>query len=276
MESPFSLKPRLSPWGSTDSNHSILLKPLQRTLLMTGLLGLASLLSAADSSPKEDVLGAVRKLAAAPNYSWRSTTDSGAAAGGGGGRMRPGPTDGRTEKDGLTQLSMARGETTTEAVMKGDKAAIKTQDGWKSLAEASEGAGGGQGGGQGNPGRFLARTLQGYKVPAVEAQDLLGKVKELTKSGDAWSADLTPEGAKELLTRGPRRGGGDGPQTSNEKATAKFWVKEGVLTKYELHVQGKMNFNGEDRDIDRTTTVEIKDVGTTKIEVPEDAKKKLS
>jgi hypothetical protein len=37
-----------------------------------------------------------------------------------------------------------------------------------------------------------------------------------------------------------------------------------------------MNLNGEDRDVDRTTTVEFKDVGTTKLEVPEAAKKKLS
>ena len=37
-----------------------------------------------------------------------------------------------------------------------------------------------------------------------------------------------------------------------------------------------MTFNGEDRDIDRTTTVEIKDVGTTKIDVPEAAKTKLA
>jgi hypothetical protein len=36
-----------------------------------------------------------------------------------------------------------------------------------------------------------------------------------------------------------------------------------------------MNFNGEDREVSRTTTYEIKDVGTTKVEVPEDAKKKL-
>jgi hypothetical protein len=37
-----------------------------------------------------------------------------------------------------------------------------------------------------------------------------------------------------------------------------------------------MSFNGNDREIDRTTTVEIKDVGTTKLTVPEEAKKKLS
>ena len=41
-------------------------------------------------------------------------------------------------------------------------------------------------------------------------------------------------------------------------------------------MQGKVSFNGNDRDVDRTTTVEIKDVGTTKVEVPEGAKKKLS
>jgi len=41
-------------------------------------------------------------------------------------------------------------------------------------------------------------------------------------------------------------------------------------------VQGKVSFNGNDRDVDRTTTVEIKDVGTTKVELPEGAKNKLS
>lgn len=252
---------------------------MHRTLLLAGLLALTLSASAADPSAKDDVTNAAKKLAAAPNYSWKTTVDMGAAAGGGGGgRMRPGPTEGRTEKDGLTMLSMTRGDTTTEAFLKGDKAAIKTADGWKSVAEATEGGGGGGGGqgGQGNPARFIARTLQGYKTPAVEAQDLAGKAKELTKSGDAFTGDLTPDAAKELLTRGPRRGGADGPATSNEKGSVKFWVKDGSLTKYELHVQGTMNFNGDSRDIDRTTTVEIKDVGTTKVEAPEDAKKKLS
>ena len=56
----------------------------------------------------------------------------------------------------------------------------------------------------------------------------------------------------------------------------KFWIKDGELSKYEFKVQGKVSFNGNERDVDRTTTVEIKDVGTTKVEVPEDAKKKLS
>lgn len=36
-----------------------------------------------------------------------------------------------------------------------------------------------------------------------------------------------------------------------------------------------MSFNGNDREIDRTTTTEFQEIGTTQFSVPEDAKKKL-
>ena len=49
-----------------------------------------------------------------------------------------------------------------------------------------------------------------------------------------------------------------------------------MLSKYQTKVEGTVNFNGDDRDIDRTMTVEIKDQGTTKIEIPEAAQKKMS
>jgi hypothetical protein len=41
-------------------------------------------------------------------------------------------------------------------------------------------------------------------------------------------------------------------------------------------VQGSMTFNDNDVEIDRTTTVEIKDAGKTEVKVPEEALKKLS
>jgi hypothetical protein len=71
------------------------------------------------------------------------------------------------------------------------------------------------------------------------------------------------------------RGGGTGPEISGAKGSVKFWVKDGVLSKYQLNLKGSISFNGNDRDIDRTTTVEIKDIGSTKIELPDEAKKKL-
>jgi hypothetical protein len=55
----------------------------------------------------------------------------------------------------------------------------------------------------------------------------------------------------------------------------KFWLKDGQLVKYQFHVTGSMSFNGNDFDVDRTTTTEIKDVGATKVDVSDDAKKKL-
>jgi hypothetical protein len=62
------------------------------------------------------------------------------------------------------------------------------------------------------------------------------------------------------------------------KGTVKFWVKDGQLTKYEFVVRGKITVGEAKREVDlsRTTTVEIKEAGSTKVSLPEDAKKKLS
>ena len=65
-------------------------------------------------------------------------------------------------------------------------------------------------------------------------------------------------------------------EPKDAKGSVKLWTKSGALQKYELKLQGTMNFNGEDRPADRTTTVEFKDVGTTKLEAPEAARKKVS
>jgi hypothetical protein len=237
---------------------------MKRNILIGTLALVAGSLIAADASPKDDVINAAKKLAEKSNYSWRSTVE----AAGGGGRTG-GPTDGKTEKGGYTCLSMTRGDNTIEAYIKGDKGAIKTPDGWQSLAEAADTSGG-----QPGPGAFVARMLRTFKAPAAQAEDLASKTKELKKDGDACASELTEDGAKSLLTFGGR-GGANAPEVSDAKGSAKFWIKDGVLSKFEIKVQGKVSFNGNERDVDRTTTVEIKDVGTTKIEVPEDAKKKM-
>ena len=61
----------------------------------------------------------------------------------------------------------------------------------------------------------------------------------------------------------------------NPKGSVTFWITDGKLVKYAYHVTGTVSFNGNDREVDRTTTTEIKDVNSTKIEVSDDAKKKL-
>ena len=253
-----------------------------RRTLFTTVAVLAGSALVAQAAPKDEVSAAAKKLSDANGYAWKSDTQMQGGQGGGqgrGGRIG-GPTEGKIEKDGFAHLTMTRGDNTIEAVVKGDKGAIKTQDGWKSLEEASEGGGGDaqQAGFRG--GRMLARTLQNFRAPAAEAEAIASKSKELKQDGDAFAGDLTEDGAKELLSfRGGRRGGDNAnftpPAPTNPRGTAKFWVKDGVLTKYEYNVKGTMSFQGNDVDIDRTTTVEIKDVGNTKVEVPQEAKAKV-
>lgn len=234
---------------------------MNKNILICATVLLASSLLAADSSPQSDITNAAKKLAEKGNYSWKTTVVVPE-----GSQFRPGPTEGKTEKDGFTHITMSFGDNTTQAVIKGEKAAVTNQDGgWQSLSELDNAEG---------AARFLPMMVRNVKTPAVQTTELASSAKNLKKEGDAYSGDLSEEGAKTLLTF--RRPGGDGPTISNAKGSVKFWLKDGALSKYEFKVKGTVNFNGTDREVDRATTVEIKEVGTTKVTVPEEAKKKLS
>lgn len=161
------------------------------------------------------------------------------------------------------------GDNSTQFAVKGAKTAVKTQDGWKTAEEAAQ-----AGGDQPGPARWLARMAQNFKAPAAQVQDLANGAAEITLAEGVYSGDLTEEVAKGLLTFGGR-GGQNAPAISGAKGSVKFWIKDGVLTKYEYNVQGKVTFNDQEREMNRTTTVEISEVGSAKAELPDDAKKKL-
>lgn len=212
---------------------------------------------AADS--KEEVIAAAKKLGEAANYSWKSTVVVPE-----GSPFRPGPTNGKADKDGTIYITTEFGDNLSETVIKGERAAMTNQDGdWQSIAEVegSEGFG-----------RFRAAMARNFRAPAAQAVDLVNAAKELKKDGDAIVGDLTEEGAKQFVAF--RRGGG--ASAKNASGSVKFWVKDGALVKYEFKVKGTVTFNDQDRDVDRTTTTEINKVGETKLVVPEGAKKKLT
>jgi len=234
---------------------------MKKQIVTMALAAFAGSLLAADTTGKDEVINAAKKLGEKPNYSWKTTVVVPESA-----QFKPGPTDGKTEKDGFTHVKMSFGGNTTELVKKGDKAVFTNRDGdWQTPADAE---------GEQGPGRFMAGMARNFKAPAAQAVEIAEATKGLKKDGDMYSGDLTEEGAKNLMRF--RRGGTDGPTISDAKGSAKFWLKEGVLLKLEFKVTGSMNFNGNDIEVDRTTTVEIKDIGSTKVDVPEGAKKKLS
>jgi len=247
---------------------------MKRTLLLTSFLGVALAASAADS-PKDAVKAAAKKLNDKGNYSYVSTAKQAGGGGGGGKGFAPGPIEGKVEKD-IAVLKSTTGENTTEAVVKGAKGVIKTQDGWQTAEEVQQAAKGG-GGGKGGFGRFgLTRLITNYKSPATQAAELGDKATELKEADGAISGALPEATARELMSFGGRGGGGgQAPPISGAKASVKFWIKDGMLAKYEITTEGSMDFNGKDINLGRTTTIEIKDVGTTKVTIPDGAMAKL-
>jgi hypothetical protein len=211
-------------------------------------------LLAADSNPKDDVVAAAKKLGATPNYSWKENVvvpeDS---------QFKPGPSEGKTEKGGVTYFTLSFGDNTTKFFLKNGQSAISDPDGgWATAKELDSDEGG--------PGRFMATLARTFKAPAEHAEELAGAAEELKEDGGVISGDMTEAGAKSQFRFG---------SVTNPKGSVKFWVKDGRLVKYEFKLTGKADFNGNEFDIDRDTTVEITDVGATKIDVPADAKKKL-
>src|SRR5512132_2430421 len=119
------------------------------------LISVALPVLAAESGPKQEVTEAAKTLGEKANYSWTTTVVVPESS-----RFRPGPTEGKTEKDGFTQVSMKFGENTIRAVMKGDKAAISNPDGgWQSTAELENEQG---------QGRFRAMFVRNFKAPAAQ------------------------------------------------------------------------------------------------------------
>jgi len=244
---------------------------MKKNILFGAVFLMAGSLLAADT--KDEVTAAAKKLADT-SYSWKVTQDMGANA-----QFTPGPVEGKADKD-LTWLSTSFGDNTSIGLVKGAKVVLKTDEGWKTADEL----GGGDGGF--NPSTFMVTRLQNLKAPSAELQELVSKAGTLKKEGDVISGDLTKEGAESLLSfgfggrrggRGPGGGGPGGarPAPKDAKGTLKIWLKDGAIAKYETKVTGKVDRQGEEMEMERNTTTEIKDVGTTKIEVPDEAKKKL-
>jgi hypothetical protein len=274
---------------------------MKHTLVLAAALGALTLsVQAADPTPKDAITNAAVALSSKANYSWKQTVAMGQDS-----PFTPGPTEGQTEKDGFTVVKSSFGENTMQVVKKGDKTAMNGPDGnWMNEADMAAGGQGGPGGGRGMGMGMMFRNIQ---MPAEQAQQIAAVTKELKKDGDVYSGELTEDGVKSLLFggRGGRGGrgpggrgpggapgtnapadapaggpggfgpGGNGPDITGAKGSAKFWVKDGALTKIEYTVKGNMSFGGNDMAMDRTTTIEIKDVGTTKVTVPDEAKKKL-
>jgi hypothetical protein len=231
---------------------------------LIGLIGLlACALSAAESSSRDKIVTAAKLLGDKPNYSWSSFIRE---EGDGRSGQNPG-FSGKVIKGGPMCLISMAGATREGVYMNGQKGAAKGTAGWQTLDEIAK------------PGGFAAaivRYLRSIKTPSAECGALGGELQNVKEEKGAISGDLKEASAKEYLEFYiPPYAGQAAPKIADPKGTAKFWIKEGMPTRYEINVECKVIRGDKESEYQRTTTVEIKDVGTTKLEVPEEAKQKL-
>jgi hypothetical protein len=224
----------------------------------------ASVVWAADAAPTNQVSDAIAKLKAAANYSWTATIATPPDA-----PFTPPPIQGRKDSAGFAKFSTQFGDNTAEVFLKGDKVVFRGDEGWQ-LAVA---------GGGFSPDTF-ALNLARNGAPGDEAAIILKGLMQLKAlDGGALGGDLSAEAATDLLTFGPHRSGAkanpDMPGPKGARGSAKFWIKDGALVKYQTHLTGTVTFDGNDTVLDFTRTTEIHDVGTTKMDIPDEAKKKL-
>ena len=245
--------------SSTNSNHITM-----KQAFIIGLIGLlARTLFAAESSPQDKIVSATKQLGDKPNYTWTTTTKERDGRPG-----RVGPVDGKADKGGLTYLSFAIGGIPVEVYMNGQKGAAKALEGWQTFDEIER---------TGGTAAAIVRFLRSYKAPGVESATLSEKVKDVKEAEGMLLGELKEDAVKELLERGARRREGqEPPKIDNPKGSVKFWIQNGALSKYEINIQGKVTAGDRESDVNRTTTVEIKDAGATKLEPPAEAKQKMS
>jgi len=211
----------------------------------------------------QKITNAAKQVGDKPNYSWATMTREGDGSPG-----KLGPIQGKAEKNGVTFLEFVVGGVPVEVCMKDKKGAAKALEGWQTFDEIARTSG---------TAAAVVRYLRIYKAPVPESAELASNTKGLKEEDGMFSGELKEDVVKELLLFGVRRREGEEPpKTSEAKGDVKFWVKEGALTKYEIKVQGKVTVGGRENEINRTITVQIKDAGTTKIDVPPEALEKMS
>lgn len=252
------------------------------------------------ADPVETAIVAAMKLPAAPNYAWVTDIVDDA---------RTYSIAGKTERAGdfsrvtMPMISVLRrraglgagnSDNQVTAIFCGDQRLVVDVDGtWKTPAEmsassrmagrragnASGGTGGARIGGR-NPNDKAAlppySNLQlTLSRPHDEIAIIVANASEWRAEPDGVSGALADLGARLLLVHPgqneltPLRAGG----------TFRLWLKEGSLVRYQVRLTGtlavKAGLDRREIDVNQDATTKLREMGTTRVDVPEEAKRKL-
>jgi hypothetical protein len=249
----------------------------------------------ASAQPPDELKAVVQKLFDGGNYSW--CTDYGLGevtapapapdfqlAPAGWENRNSGQVQGKLQQDGLVLVRVSYPNGTgfqsgwsIDCFVKGGKMAVHTLiRGWMSDAQIlAHDAGGGL------PADSAIYETQAVVPPAVEARNYVDQMTDIRRDGDAYVGILPPDVALQMMVHRMPVIGGWQP-INRAGATVRFWIKRGVLSKYEVRwsmdsdacVYGVNSvFHAMGLPAGSVTAVtQIIDVGSTVIDLPAEAK----
>jgi hypothetical protein len=229
---------------------------------------LAGLAAAPPAGGADELRAAVRKLSESGSYAWSVNTSN---AGETSERYSVGPLEGKTEKGGLTWLR-SRETPPVEVVLKGSKMAVRLDDGWALEQDLASGSRA-----RGHANLTVLRSLKSHAKPAAQASSLLKHAKDLKEEQPGYfTSPIDDAGVKELLHQSLRTS--HNPEISAQDGTLAFWIRDGVLIRYEVALRGTVTYPAPAASTwtaDLRINVEISAVGATPLDIPDDARKKL-
>jgi hypothetical protein len=115
----------------------------------------------------------------------------------------------------------------------------------------------------------------GISHPHEELGVIVGSYQELKVEGDVVTGSLTDLGAQLLLVR-------DGQkyiEPLRAAGTFKLWLRNGMVAKYQVTLEGVLRIHVQSGrrqvEVHQVTDTVLKDVGTTTLDVPDQARAKL-
>jgi hypothetical protein len=243
---------------------------MKTAVLIQAWMAVAILSGRPHPDAKGDVEQALQKLAAAENFSWVAMTIEETD---GKDPKLADSVEGKSIKGGWSRLSRPKTKKSTDAFLKGERLALLTTQGWKAVdvKEVAPGAA--------KPAKDIrpAQDLLHAKSPLMEAKVLLGRLTELERRENGlYSGRVAPLNVPILLEHAAAAGhkipGYDEPQMR-----VNFRIVEGLLGSYELVVSGRNTKAKKGQIVQSLVSmaVDFTDVGTTTLEIPDEARKLL-
>lgn len=134
--------------------------------------------------------------------------------------------------------------------------------------------GGSRSGSQNSAAEAPARLPSGINLPHEELAIIVANYTNLHFDGNVASGSLTESGSDLLLSPA---GSAETPP-AGATGTFRLWIKDGAVTKYQVHLSAKTAPGGRavKGGFSETINVELEDVGSTKFDVPDAAKQRLT